>query len=625
MNVKKPKQIIPRYYKNLNSRISKYKNNLKKKINQRFLLRLTLNWIFTIIIYLITFVVTILLIFIIDHYTQFFNLEEISNSNSARYLLSSLIQSQAAILAIVITVTLIAVQLVSSSYSPRVIKIFKTNADFYILFFLYGLSIFFMSGILKIIPEEDVIFLTQDTLHTKINTALVISFFTFTMLVPYILNVLNILKPSTIIEELAKDITNENISKSAKIDGNFKNDANPLIPILDVIRNSCIRHDFETTRKGLREIEQSGIDILKIDLSDSEVDSLVLLFVNELESFAELTVNLGDDNSSKEIVKILQNINETLIEINSHQSITRVNVLLKKIGIASTEKHIIKTSQEAIDSIYKIGKAVINDDPEIYDQSILHLGDLARNGIENKVEVPTLSAIFDLRLLGLEGLKKKRDKTAMKALWSLELIGKNKGIYNLIIHEDGWEEYSQTFEDEDGAYDDIIVVGGTEYEISLFEETVRDVYYFGKVSIEQKLYNVSEDAIRKLQIIGENAIVHRFDEKSVADFLGHIGILALGVKSNELTTLSLNALESIGKASDESLKYTIYETALSLIRIGANALKENFGEIARSSVKILMYLELEKTSTSTINDLLNLSSDYQEFKTLYLLMKEDNC
>ena len=183
MNVKKSTRIISGYYKDVNSRITKYKNNLKKEINQRFLLRQTLNWIYTIIIYLVTFVVTILLIFIIDYYTQFFNLNGISNSNSSRYLLTSLIQSQAAILAIVITVTLIAVQLASSSYSPRVIKIFKNNPDFYILFLLYGLSIFFMSGILKIIPEETVTFQTQDTLNTNINFALVISFFTFTMLV----------------------------------------------------------------------------------------------------------------------------------------------------------------------------------------------------------------------------------------------------------------------------------------------------------------------------------------------------------------------------------------------------------------------------------------------------------
>jgi len=43
----------------------------------------------------------------------------------ARYLLSALVQSLAAIIAIVVTLTLVAVQLTASAYSPRVIDIFK--------------------------------------------------------------------------------------------------------------------------------------------------------------------------------------------------------------------------------------------------------------------------------------------------------------------------------------------------------------------------------------------------------------------------------------------------------------------------------------------------------------------
>ena len=55
--------------------------------------------------------------------------------DSARYMLSALIQSEAAIIAIVITLTLVAVQHTSSTYSTRVIDIFKTrNPDFWILF-----------------------------------------------------------------------------------------------------------------------------------------------------------------------------------------------------------------------------------------------------------------------------------------------------------------------------------------------------------------------------------------------------------------------------------------------------------------------------------------------------------
>lgn len=52
-----------------------------------------------------------------------------TDADSARYMLSALVQTQAAIVAIVITLTLIAVQLTASAYSPRVIDIFKKNPD----------------------------------------------------------------------------------------------------------------------------------------------------------------------------------------------------------------------------------------------------------------------------------------------------------------------------------------------------------------------------------------------------------------------------------------------------------------------------------------------------------------
>lgn len=51
--------------------------------------------------------------------------------DSARYVLSSLVQSEATILAIVVTLSLVAVQLAASS-SSRVIDIFKRSPDLWI-------------------------------------------------------------------------------------------------------------------------------------------------------------------------------------------------------------------------------------------------------------------------------------------------------------------------------------------------------------------------------------------------------------------------------------------------------------------------------------------------------------
>jgi uncharacterized membrane protein len=78
-----------------------------------------------------------------------------TDADSARYMLSAMVQSQAAIVAIVITLTLIAVQLTASAYSPRVIDIFKKNPDMWILLGCYGVSIFYGFIILKLVEEVE--------------------------------------------------------------------------------------------------------------------------------------------------------------------------------------------------------------------------------------------------------------------------------------------------------------------------------------------------------------------------------------------------------------------------------------------------------------------------------------
>jgi uncharacterized membrane protein len=60
--------------------------------------------------------------------------------NSARYLLSAIIQSEASIIAIVISLTLVAMQLVASSYSPRVARIFSSGSQMYIILLFYVAS-----------------------------------------------------------------------------------------------------------------------------------------------------------------------------------------------------------------------------------------------------------------------------------------------------------------------------------------------------------------------------------------------------------------------------------------------------------------------------------------------------
>ena len=65
-----------------------------------------------------------------------------NNTNqTTMYTISTLVQSEAAVIAIVITLSLVAVQLVASAYSTRVIEVFRDSPSFWAIVILYILAI----------------------------------------------------------------------------------------------------------------------------------------------------------------------------------------------------------------------------------------------------------------------------------------------------------------------------------------------------------------------------------------------------------------------------------------------------------------------------------------------------
>lgn len=69
--------------------------------------------------------------------------------DSARAFQGALISSEASLLAIVVSLSLVAVQLAASSYSARVIEVFRKTPDLWILMGIYGIAIFYGLGLLK--------------------------------------------------------------------------------------------------------------------------------------------------------------------------------------------------------------------------------------------------------------------------------------------------------------------------------------------------------------------------------------------------------------------------------------------------------------------------------------------
>jgi uncharacterized membrane protein len=218
---------------------------------------------------------------------------------SARYMLSAVVQTQSAIIAIVITLTLIAVQLTASAYSPRVVDIFKKNPDMWLLLSCYGISIFYGFIVLKLVEETKSGAVSQSVIWSLgpisisfefcVSLAYWLGAFTFVALFPYMWNIIGLLKSENIINRLANEITKDKILefiKSAKTSGGVEKRlvADPIQPIVDIIHAAIMKYDLETTRVGLKAVTDQALNVIGPDIDPDNEESISEYFCAQRSS-----------------------------------------------------------------------------------------------------------------------------------------------------------------------------------------------------------------------------------------------------------------------------------------------------------------------------------------------------
>src|SRR5574341_1383071 len=104
--------------------------------------------------------------------------------DSARYMLSALIQGEFAVVTLVVTLSLVAMQLMAQSYSPRIIETFRRTPDLWILIAIYGFAIFFGLLVLKLIEEANSLINSQSNLEWYVAFSYYFGVFAFVALVP---------------------------------------------------------------------------------------------------------------------------------------------------------------------------------------------------------------------------------------------------------------------------------------------------------------------------------------------------------------------------------------------------------------------------------------------------------
>ncbi len=337
----------------------------------------------------------LLLLFSLAFYLNFTHFKLFhTDAESARYMLSALVQSQAAIVAIVISLTLIAVQLTASAYSPRVIDIFKKNLDMWILLGFYGFSIFYGLFLLKLVEGAEGELVSQSAIRALgrfsisfefcVSLAYWLGAFTFVVLIAYMWNIMGLLKPESIINQLTIEITKDKIIDTEE-DKLINPEKDPAQPLMDMIRGSIMKYDFLTARTGLRAFINRGIKI--INSKNEKVISR--WFCGHLEHVGKLAVSKFDEESTLE-----------------------VSVGLFFWGKKSVEKGLEDATSEAAKSLEGIGRA----------------------GAEKDFKYAIISVTSHLIIVGIIALEKRQRNATKQAARSLaELTILSEGIVKITI------------------------------------------------------------------------------------------------------------------------------------------------------------------------------------------------
>ncbi len=364
-------------------------------------------------------------------------------------MISALIQSEAAIFGIVITLSLVAVQQSANSFSPRVTEIFtnfKKNPDFYVLILIYLGGMLYSTLILKIIKDglkDEIINLTLSEHVYTIGNIVSISFvetthsfdiqmyiwstfflacFAFFALIIYIKRTMNLLNPLNIIEILSENITSENLAEylvkstgykillepsRSKIITHIKyniamlsyllgitnygkKDEDPLLPLVDIIRGSLIRYDYETSTKALKTLEDKIVTLIKEENFDTleyckyapkDVDytkisvgatnfkeyqhylikKIYKNIFNHFERMGQLAINHRDYYSSMEIITVIEHLIKAILDkdnINNQVEATIQEGLfsLQGIGITASKQNMEYVVIEVWTLIQHFGK-----------------------------------------------------------------------------------------------------------------------------------------------------------------------------------------------------------------------------------------------------------------------------
>ncbi|SFM47968.1 DUF2254 family protein [Methanolobus profundi] len=353
--------------------------------------------------------------------------------DNERYLLSALVQSLAATIALVITLSLVAVQLAAQSYSARVIDVYKRNPDMWILLCIYIFTIFYGLGLTKIIGLG----ILGNYMENAIFLAYFMGFFAFVCLVPYMLKTLDLLKPSTLIMELAKNITNENLLKAIYAENNKIDELDPIQPLIDILNSSLMKYDNESIRNCLKAITESTNNLFAEGIDERDEKEVASFVFQHISSAVFLAIEKQNEDAICNLILSMKQNASKAIEMKNKLILEFLIDSFRKIGGKAYENRMYSVTKDCVKAIGKIGQDSIGEKMEnVTDEIVIKFDLLSQVAIETKA-IYGSEIVMQLYKIGKEGLKREAYDETEQILCELEAIAnyaKDSGHLENLAH-----------------------------------------------------------------------------------------------------------------------------------------------------------------------------------------------
>jgi hypothetical protein len=360
-------------------------------------------------------------IIVIPGYLLFkqFNLVPTGLEN-ARYFLSAMVQAQAAIVTLVITLTLIAIQMATASYTPRVVEVMKKNPDMWFLLIIYLVTISYGLIVLKIVGPDPDPFL--------VSLVLILGVYTFSTLILYMWNTIALLRPDKVITMLVREINPKNIHQEKWND-------DILQPVFDVIHASIMRYDGTTTGTGLFALFNRIQEILPLFDDKGKVD-IVTSLIRHLQRTTIVTLKNDDEEILSQIIYCLQIFGIDCAENKNLKLLEDVIGLLEFIGIHAADKGLEYSIEGVAHALCEINTTIAENGLADSARAIaVSLGNITLYTAKKELLIATSEAGLALRIVSEKDSEKKFLTACLvieRFLWDIGIVALEKGSKEMI-------------------------------------------------------------------------------------------------------------------------------------------------------------------------------------------------